>query len=208
MPAFFRLTLSAAALLSAVALIWPLTGHASDDTLPDVHSPAGEQTDAQGVLRQRIEQTRSRRSERNYDAHTVLLRETVWDMDGDRAVPHSDRQYSPAGVLLRERRWACGDLVSDLQYSVHGVLIESLALQGLGRTRERVGQTFSAQGILLSETRQARNAQGVWQPVGVQREWDARGQLLRQARYDERAQLLEERHFDRNGQLLPPASTH
>jgi hypothetical protein len=169
--------------------------------LPALTAPAGVQNYANGQVQRRIEQSRAQRSERSYFPTSVLQRETVWDMAGKTAVPVRDLQYAASGVLLHERRWACGELVLDAQFLATGVLVSKKEVLGQGPSREMHVQEYVATGVLVREQRLALPANGKPYPIGVQKQADANGQPVREQQFDEQGRLVEEKTWSATGEV-------
>ncbi len=156
--------------------------------------------DAQGVLREQVEQTRSQRTERSFFPTGVMQRETVYAMEGDVPVKVREVSFSAAGVMLREQRWQAGEPVLDVVFFASGVLQSRREITGLGPTREWRVLTFFSSGILSSDERYAAPIGEAMVPIGLHKTFDASGQPLSERTYDLQGRLLSERLRGPNGQ--------
>lgn len=190
-----RTTLAVAAILLLGSNAWGQTPSTA---------PAGTQHYSNGMLREQIEQTRTRRAERSFYPSGILRHERVWAMDGTTPIPERDVEFSAAGVLLRERRWAAGAPVVDLEFQANGQLISKKEYSGAGATRELQVQTFYSSGVLATEERYAVPPQGQPRPIGVQKRFSASGLPQSEQTYDEQGRLTQERLWSPSGELLGP----
>jgi antitoxin component YwqK of YwqJK toxin-antitoxin module len=161
-----------------------------------------------GMLRQQIEQTRTRRTERSYYPSGVMQQETVFAMDGDKAVRERDVMFAPTGVMLREQRWLAGEPLLDIEFLTTGVLRSKREYSGLGMTRELRVQTYYASGVLATEERYAApsGTQKLF-PIGIQKTFDTSGRPQEEKIYDLSGKLVSERQWSVTGELLSIPST-
>jgi len=186
-------------LIASLALSWPVQAELAADT----QTPAGSTYYPNGMQKQLIEQTRSRRIDRSYYPSGVLQREQIWAMNGTVHVKERDVTLSPSGVTLREQRWAAGEPVVDLEYLVSGLLISRKEYTGMGTTRELLVQTYFSSGVLATEERFAVTARGVQHPIGVQKKFDISGRSISEQLYDDHGKLLEDKVRNHSGELVP-----
>lgn len=169
----------------------------------DLQTPAGSTYYPNGMLKQQIEQTRSRRIDRSYYPSGVLQREQVWAMNGTVHVKERDVTLSPSGVTLREQRWAAGEPVVDLEYLISGLLISRKEYTGMGTTRELLVQSYFSSGVLATEERFAVTPRGTQHPIGMQKKFDVSGRSISEQLYDEHGKLLEDKIRNASGELVP-----
>lgn len=197
----FNSSLLRAVTLLAVALLSHTVAGA--ESAPDAQKPTGSHYYPNGMLRQEIEQTRSRRTDRTFYASGVMQRELIWAMNGNTPVMERDVEFSPAGVMLRERRWAAGEPLSDLEFLASGVLASRKDYSGLGSTRELLVQTYFSSGVLSSQQRFALPQRGAPYLIGIQKKFSTGGHPVSEQVFDERGQLVGEKAWSASGQLLP-----
>lgn len=191
-------------LLSLALVAWlglPLVAQSAQE--PDTTAPAGTRYFASGTVQQQIEQSRSRRTERHFYPSGVMQRELVWAMNASKHVLERDVEFASSGVMLREKRWANGEPVSDLEFSVSGMLISSKVYTGLGPTRELLVQDFFASGVLASEQRFAWPLGDKQRPIGSQKKFDTSGRLTGERVFDEQGKLTSEKAWNASGELMP-----
>ena len=192
-------------LLSALLAV-PVLAQSPKETVspaPDTSAPTGTLHYPSGVVQRQIEQSRSRRTERSYYPSGVMQRELVWAMNGSQHVLERLAEFASSGVMLREKRWANGEPVSDLEFSVSGMRISSKQYSGMGPTRELLVQDYFASGVLASEQRFAAPIGKKPFPIGVQKTFDTSGQPLTEKTFDEQGRLLEEKIRNAAGELAP-----
>jgi len=170
---------------------------------PDTSAPAGSRHYPSGALQQQIEQTRSRRTERSFYPSGVMQRELIWAMNASKHVLERDVEFAASGVMLREKRWANGEPVSDLEYSVGGMLISSKLYTGMGPTRELLVQDYFSSGVLASEQRFAWPVGDKQRPIGTQKKFDTSGRLIRERIFDDHGKLTSEKAWNAAGELMP-----
>lgn len=166
--------------------------------------PPGTQYYSNGMLREQVEQTRSRRVQRSFYPSGILRQERVWAMDGLTPIPEREVEFSAAGVLLRERRWAAGAPVVELEFQANGQLISKKEYSGAGATRELQVQTFFSSGVLASDERYAVPPTGAPRPIGTQRRFSASGLPQSEQVYDENGRLTQERQWSPSGEPVGP----
>ena len=170
---------------------------------PDTSAPAGIRYYPGGGLQQQIEQSRSRRTERSFYPSGVMQRELVWAMNASKHVLERDVEFASSGVMLREKRWLNGEPVSDLAFSVSGMLIGSKLYTGMGPTRELLVQDYFASGVLASEQRFAAPVGDKQRPIGAQKKFDTSGRLISERVFDEQGKLVSEKAWNASGELMP-----
>ncbi len=180
-----------------------LLGSVQAEPASDVLAPAGSVYYPNGMLKQQIEQSRSRRIDRSYYPSGVLQREQIWAMNGTVHVKERDVSFSPSGVTLREQRWAAGEPVVDLEYLVSGLLISRKEYTGMGSTRELLVQNYFASGVLASEERFAVTPRGTQHPIGAQKKFDVSGRPVSEQVYDEHGKLVEDKLRNALGEWVP-----
>ncbi len=176
---------------------------AQTSTEPDTTAPAGSRYYPGGALQQQIEQSRSRRTERSFYPSGVMQRELVWAMNASKHVLERDVEFASSGVMLREKRWLNGEPVSDLAFSVSGMLIGSKLYTGMGPTRELLVQDYFASGVLASEQRFAAPVGDKQRPIGAQKKFDTSGRLISERVFDEQGKLVSEKAWNASGELMP-----
>ena len=196
----FKFTLLPLLLTAAFAI--PV--FAQSTAMPDTSTPPGNRTYSNGAPQQQIEQSRSRRTERSYYPSGGIQRESVWAMNGAKHVPERDAEYSSTGMLLRERRWAGGEPVVELDYLSSGMLVKRKEYMGMGTTREMLIQEYFSSGVLSSEERFAVLPGGRQFPVGSQKKYGVSGNPLTEKIFDDQGKLVEEKAWNASGQLLAP----
>jgi antitoxin component YwqK of YwqJK toxin-antitoxin module len=160
-----------------------------------------------GMLREQVEQTRSRRVERSFFATGVMQRETTYAMNGDQPVREREVTFAASGVLLREQRWAGAEPVLDTEFLASGVLRSKREYSGMGPTRELRVQTFYASGVLATEERYAApSGSSQLTPIGVQKTFDQSGRPIDEKTYDAQGRLVSEQRQAANGEWTSPAS--
>lgn len=163
--------------------------------------------DSQGLLREQVEQTRSRRVERVFFGTGVMQRETVYAMNGEQAVREREVVFAPTGVMLREQRWVGGELSLDNEFLASGVMRSKREYTGLGPTRELRVQTFYSSGVLATEERYAApSGSSQLTPIGVQRTHDSSGRLLQESTHDLQGRLVSQRQRSAQGDGLLPVT--
>ena len=170
---------------------------------PDTSAPAGSRHFSNGMLQHQIEQSRSRRTERSFYPSGVMQRELVWAMNASKHVLERDVEFASSGVMLREKRWLNGEPVSDLAFSVSGMLIGSKLYTGMGPTRELLVQDYFASGVLASEQRFAAPVGDKQRPIGAQKKFDTSGRLISERVFDEQGKLVSEKAWNASGELMP-----
>jgi antitoxin component YwqK of YwqJK toxin-antitoxin module len=190
-----------ASLLLAASLFMTQPALAQPDS--DTQTPQGSSYYPNGMLKQKVEQTRSRRTDRSFYPSGIMQREQIWAMNGSTPVKERDVTFSPAGVMLREQRWAAGEPISDLEYLVSGLLVSRKDYSGMGSTRELLVQNYFSSGVLASEERFSVSSRGGLHPIGVQKKFDVSGTPISEQVYDEQGKFIEEKVRSSSGQLLP-----
>jgi antitoxin component YwqK of YwqJK toxin-antitoxin module len=187
-------------LLLSVTMTSAIQAQGLPGDAPPVNSYYGN-----GMLRQQVEQTRTRRTERSYYPSGVMQQETVFAMDGDKPVREREVVFAPTGVMLREQRWQAGEPLLDLEFLSSGVLRSKREYSGLGATRELRVQTYYASGVLATEERYAAPSGASTSrqmPIGVQKTFDTSGRPQEEKTYDLHGKLLSERRWSATGELL------
>jgi antitoxin component YwqK of YwqJK toxin-antitoxin module len=185
----------------AVWLSLPVAAQSAKE--PDTSTPAGSRYFSSGTLQQQIEQSRSRRTERSFYPSGVMQRELVWAMNASKHVLERDVEFASSGVMLREKRWANGEPVSDLEFSVSGMLISSKLFTDIGSTRELLVQDYFSSGVLASEQRFAAPLGDKQRPIGAQKKFDTSGRLIGERVFDEQGKLISEKTWNVAGELMP-----
>lgn len=157
-----------------------------------------------GKLARQEEFTAMQRTERTFAPDGTKRREMLWNIAGANPVPEREQEFSPAGVLVRERRWTAGEMSSELTYYLNGQLRRKAEYKdtGVGTSRILAMSEFYDTGTLSSEGAFANTSRYALTPVGVHRRYDPSGKLRSEATYDERGRVTRERSFDDAGQPL------
>lgn len=188
--------------VSSVLAVLCMVGGSQAQGLPGDAPPVNSYY-GNGMLRQQIEQTRTRRTERSYYPSGVMQQETVWVMDGDKAIREREVSFAPTGVMLREQRWVAGEPLLDIEFLVSGVLRSRREYSGLGTTRELRVQTYYASGVLATEERYAApSGSSKLTPIGLQKTFDTSGRPQDEKTYDLQGKLMSERRWSATGELL------
>ena len=158
-----------------------------------------------GKLAKQEEVTALQRIERSFAHDGTKRREMQWNVSGANPVQEREMEFSPSGVLVRDRRWAAGELASELTYYLNGQLRRKAEYQdtGPGTPRILVMREFHDNGSVSSEGAFANTSRYALTPVGVHRRYDSFGKLRSESTYDERGRALRERVFEEPSQ--PPA---
>ena len=152
------------------------------------------------VLQEEI--TTTQRIERTFAADGTKRREMQWNVTGATPVQEREQEFAANGVLVRDRRWAAGELASELTYYLNGQLRRKAEYQdtGAGTPRILAMSEFYDSGTLSSEGAFANTSRYALTPVGVHRRYDTHGKLRSEAIYDERGRAVRERTFDDAGE--------
>ena len=200
MKTFFA-PLAQTIVLLAASLVLQLPAQAQPS--PELQTPVASTYYPGGLLKQQVEQTRSRRVERSFYPSGVMQREQIWAMNGATPVKERDVTFSSAGVMLHEQRWAAGEPVTDLEFLVTGLLVSRKEYIGMGATRELLVQTYFSSGVLASEERFAVTQRGGQRPIGAQKKFDTSGRLISERTFDEDGRLTLDKAWSASGELMP-----
>jgi antitoxin component YwqK of YwqJK toxin-antitoxin module len=170
---------------------------------PDTSAATGSRYYPNGTLQQQIDQNRSRRIERSYYPSGVMQRELIWAMNGSKHVLERDAEFASSGVMLREKRWAAGEPVTELEFLVSGLLVSRKEYTGMGSTRELLVQDYFSSGVLSSEQRFALPAHGKPYPIGSQKKFDTAGRPISEQVFDEQGKLTDDKTWNALGQPVP-----
>lgn len=157
---------------------------------------------ADGKLVLQEESSPASRTERTFAPDGTKRQETQWTMAGTSAVRAREQEFSPTGVLLRERGWHAGELASETVYYLNGQLRRKAEYSGTGPTRVLLMSEYYENGTLSNEGAFANTRRYALTPVGVHRRYDIQGNLRSESTYDERGRATRDRNFDESGQLL------
>lgn len=152
------------------------------------------------VLQEEV--TTTQRIERTFAADGTKRREMQWNVTGSAPVQEREQEFAANGVLVRDRRWAAGELASEMIYYQSGQLRRKAEYKdtGAGTPRILAMSEFYDSGTLSSEGAFANTSRYALTPVGVHRRYDTQGKLRAEAIYDERGRTVRERLFDDAGQ--------
>lgn len=155
-----------------------------------------------GKLMLQEEVTTTQRIERTFAADGTKRREMQWNVTGATPVQEREQEFAANGALVRDRRWAAGELASELIYYLNGQLRRKAEYKdtALGAPRILAMREFYDNGTLSSEGAFANTSRYALTPVGVHRRYDSQGKLRSEATYDERGRALRELAFDDAGQ--------
>jgi antitoxin component YwqK of YwqJK toxin-antitoxin module len=140
--------------------------------------------------------------ERNFSREGIKRHETRWVAGVHGRVKQAEQEYHENGSLVRERRWAAGELVRDKSYFLNG------QVKSDHRHAKREGQAVCdaiayhdngkpmSQGVFL-----VRNGY-LDKPVGNHSGYDAEGRLRSEREYDDAGRLTRERELDEGGRVL------
>ena len=154
------------------------------------------------VLQEEVSATQ--RIERTFAPDGAKRRELQWNVTGAEPVRERELEFSPTGVLVRERRWIAGELASEMIYFMGGQLRRTAEYLdgGVGTARILAIREYYASGTLASEGSFTNTTRYALTAVGVHRRYDALGMLRSETTYDDRGRPTRERSFDDAGQPM------
>ena len=155
-----------------------------------------------GQISQQEDLSATRRIERSFDTEGTKRRELVWSIADGKAVREREQEFSPAGVLVRERRWVQGELSGESTFFLNGQRRSVAQYNRAGTARVLDTREFHDNGSLAAESRYIDNGRYAPVSTGTQRRFDTQGLLKTESVYDTRGRLVRERSYDEAGQLL------
>ncbi len=155
-----------------------------------------------GMPAQEEETSAAARIERTFGPRGVKRQEVTWALTDKGAARQSEREFSAAGKLLRERRWADGELSSESTYFPDGRLRSEARYMTTGSKRILETREFHENGVLAAEGRYIDTGRYAPMPTGIHRQFDAEGHVRSETRFDTRGRVHRERSWDVAGNLV------
>ena len=142
------------------------------------------------------------RLQRNFNSAGEKRRERFSRASGNGWQIEREQDFSAAGALTRDRRWADGKAVSDQTFYLNG--------QARSRTDYNVGGDASAlqitdyydSGKVAATGRYSAINRSRQLPVGAHQRFTESGKLVAESVYDERGRITREKAWDEDGKLL------
>jgi antitoxin component YwqK of YwqJK toxin-antitoxin module len=155
-----------------------------------------------GMPAQEEETSAAARIERTYGPRGVKRQEVTWALTKGGAARQSEREFSSGGKLLRERRWADGQLSSESTYFPDGRLRSEARYMTTGSKRILETREFHENGVLAAEGRYIDTGRYAPMPTGIHRQFDVDGHVRSETRFDARGRVHRERSWDVAGNLV------
>ncbi len=155
-----------------------------------------------GNVSQQEELTPTRRIERSFSVDGAKRRELVWSIADGKAVREREQEFSHTGVMVRERRWAHGELSGESTFFPTGQPRTVAQYNLMGTARVLDTREFHENGALAAESRYVNTGRYAPTPTGIHRRFDAQGRLVTELVFDARGRLSRERSFNEAGELV------
>ncbi len=155
-----------------------------------------------GHVSQQEELSATRRIERSFDTVGTKRRELVWSIAAGKAVREREQEFSHTGVLVRERRWAQGELSGESTFYPDGQRRSVAQYTLVGNARFLDTREFNDNGTLAAEGRYVDTGRYAPIPTGTHRRFDTQGRLKSESVYDARGRISRERAYDEAGRLV------
>ena len=161
-----------------------------------------EQLHANGKTQLLRENSPTRQFEQEFAPDGIKRRETERTLDGKTLVAVKSLQYSEAGTLVRDQRWADGKPVSDTSFYLNGQP-RSKTVHGNSQAGDWVEETqYRDDGSVAATGRYLGAPGGRRQPTGTHKTFNAAGRVVAESDYDARGRLSRERTWSDAGAPL------
>ncbi len=156
---------------------------------------------ASGVPQRVTQLQGAQRIEQNFSPAGVKLREERFAVGEHGSLLELEQRYAETGKLIQEKRWQAGEPTSDRSYYMNGQLRqETLYSTEQGARLKQLSQ-YHDNGKLASVGRSRSLSLYRDVPVGAHKIFDEQGQLRSESSHDEKGHLNRERSWDAQGTL-------
>ncbi|MGA0570424.1 toxin-antitoxin system YwqK family antitoxin [Variovorax sp. VNK109] len=144
----------------------------------------------------------STRTERRFDTDGALRREIRLQAAERGFTRESEKEFSEKGTLVREQRFAQGQLASDARFYLNGQPRSRIDYTRDGVSVRTVNTDYYDTGKLASEGAYVSVRGRGEQPVGSHKRFDDQGRLAAESIYDDKGKLSRERVWDEAGKIV------
>ena len=143
------------------------------------------------------------RTEQRFDPDGTLRREVRLQAAERGFTRESEKEFSEKGTLVREQRFAQGQLASDARFYLNGQPRTRSEYTRDGNTVKTVSTDYYDSGKLAGEgTYVSIRGRYGEQPVGSHKRFDEQGRLAAESIYDDKGKLSRELVWDEAGKLV------
>lgn len=155
-----------------------------------------------GKTSQQEEIAGGKRTERSFWPDGGKRLEVQWQLVERGAMKEREQEFAQNGTLVRDRRWAEGEPVSDATFYLNGQPRSRTEYGGQGRTRTLAVVDFHDNGKPAREGSFTTTGRYGQTPTGVHKRFDPQGRLVAESSYDAQGRINREKAWDEAGRLV------
>lgn len=142
------------------------------------------------------------RVQRRFSTSGVKLRELQYQWDGKNGTLQREQEFSAAGSLTRDKRWAGGKLAVEESFYLNGQLREKKEYGGEGAAAWMQASDYYDTGKIAATGRYTNAMRGRQLPTGTHQRFNEAGKVVAESTYDERGRISREKAWSDTGELL------